>query len=143
MLSPYRVPPKSQKGKQNISNRELDLERPPMTSKEVTNENVKSFKSKSKNSLKDGFVHKNIEINEKQFDEFLHNKNFQMELAMQLISSGQTIRNDTEQVSKDFNSQSLATQTKIGQRVVSMIPAIKKAFNLKGDGKIIYKKTML
>ena len=35
-----------------------------------------------------------------------------MELAMQLISSDQTVRNDTIQDLKDFNKQSLSTQAK-------------------------------
>ena len=50
MLSPYRIPPNSQKREQQITNREYDLGRPQLTSKEVTNEIVKSLKSKSKNS---------------------------------------------------------------------------------------------
>ena len=35
-----------------------------------------------------------------------------MELAMQIISNDQTVRNNTLQDMKDFNSQSLATQAK-------------------------------
>ena len=35
-----------------------------------------------------------------------------MELAMQLISSDQTVRDDTIQDLKDFNQQSLSTQAK-------------------------------
>ena len=35
LLSPYRIPTKSYKRKQKISNREHDLERPQMTSKEI------------------------------------------------------------------------------------------------------------
>ena len=35
-----------------------------------------------------------------------------MELAMQLISSHQTVRNDTIQDLKDFNQQLLSTQAK-------------------------------
>ena len=52
---------------------------------------------------------------------------------MQLNSSDQTVRNDTIQDLKDFNQQSLATQSKKGEQLVSMMPAIKKAFNLLGD----------
>ena len=52
---------------------------------------------------------------------------------MQLISSDQTVRNDTIQDLKDFNQQSLSTQAKKGEQLVSMMPAIKKAFNLLGD----------
>ena len=56
-----------------------------------------------------------------------------MDLAMQLISSDKTVRNDTVQDLKDFNNQSLNTQAKKGEQLVSMMTAIKKAFNLMGD----------
>ena len=56
-----------------------------------------------------------------------------MELAMQLISSDQTVRNDTIQDLKDFNQQSLSTQAKKREQLTSMMPAIKKAFNVFGD----------
>ena len=52
---------------------------------------------------------------------------------MQIISSDKTVRNDTVQDLKEFNSQSLATQKKKGEQLVSMMPAIKKAFDLMGD----------
>ena len=61
-----------------------------------------------------------------------------MELAMQIISSDNSVtiqdRNDTIQYLKEFNQQSLTTQAKKGEQLVSMMPAIKKAFNLMGDG---------
>ena len=56
-----------------------------------------------------------------------------MELAMQLISTDQTVRNDTIQDLKDFNQQSLSTQAKKGEQLTSMMPAIKNAFNVLGD----------
>ena len=56
-----------------------------------------------------------------------------MELAMLLISTDQTVRNDTIQDLKDFNQQSLSTQAKQGEQLTSMMPAIKKAFNVLGD----------
>ena len=56
-----------------------------------------------------------------------------MELAMQLISTDGTVRNDTIEDLKKFNSQSLTTQAKKGEQLVSMMPAIKNAFNLLGD----------
>ena len=56
-----------------------------------------------------------------------------MELALQIISNDKTVRNDTIQDLKEFNSQSLSTRAKNGEQLVSMIPAIKKAFNLLGD----------
>ena len=56
-----------------------------------------------------------------------------MELATQIISNDKTVRNDTIQDSKDFNQQSLTKQAKNGEQLVSMMPAIKKAFNLLSD----------
>ena len=56
-----------------------------------------------------------------------------MELAMQMISDDKTVRNDNIQDLKEFNSQSLTTQVEKGEQLVSMMPAIKKAFNLTGD----------
>ena len=52
---------------------------------------------------------------------------------MQIISNDKTVRNDTVQDLKEFNKQSLTTQAKKGEQLVSMMPAIKKAFNLMGD----------
>ena len=43
------------------------------------------------------------------------------------------VRNDTIQDLRDFNQQSLATQAKKGEQLVSVMPAIKKAFDLMGD----------
>ena len=56
-----------------------------------------------------------------------------MELAMQVISNDKTIISDIIQDSKEFNSQSLSSRAKKGEQLVSMMPAIKKAFNLIGD----------
>ena len=53
---------------------------------------------------------------------------------MQLISTDQTVRDNTIEDLKDFNSQLLSTRAKKGEQLVSMMPAIKKAFNLLGDG---------
>ena len=52
---------------------------------------------------------------------------------MQILSKDKTLRGDTIQDLKDFNSQSLTTQAKKGEQLVSLMPAIKKAFNLMGD----------
>ena len=52
---------------------------------------------------------------------------------MQIISNDKTVRNDTIQDLKEFNQQSLTTQAKKGEYLVSMMPAFKKAFNLTGD----------
>ena len=51
---------------------------------------------------------------------------------MQSISKDETVRSDTVQDSKDFNSKSLTTQDKKGDQLVSMMPAIKKDFDLMG-----------
>ena len=52
---------------------------------------------------------------------------------MQIISNDKTVRNDTEQDLKEFNSQSLATQAKKGEQLISIMAASKKAFTLLGD----------
>ena len=52
---------------------------------------------------------------------------------MQIISKDRTVRNDTIQDLKDFNQQSLTTQAKRCEQLVSVMPAVKKAFNLMGD----------
>ena len=52
---------------------------------------------------------------------------------MQIISNDKTIRIDTIQDLEEFNQQSLTTQAKKGEQLVSMMPAIKKAFILMGD----------
>ena len=49
------------------------------------------------------------------------------------ISTDKRVRNDIIQDLKEFNSQSLTTQAKKGEQLVSMLPAIKKAFDLLGD----------
>ena len=41
--------------------------------------------------------------------------------------------NDTIQDLKDFNQQSLTTQAKKGEQLVSIMPANKKVFDLMGD----------
>ena len=52
---------------------------------------------------------------------------------MQISSNDKTVRSDTIQYLKDFNSESLTTQVKKGEQLVSLMPAIKKAFNLMGE----------
>ena len=56
-----------------------------------------------------------------------------MELAMQILSADKTVKSDTIQDLKEFNSQSSSTQSKKGEQLVSMMPAIKKDFNILGD----------
>ena len=52
---------------------------------------------------------------------------------MQIFSNDKSVKNDTVQDLKEFNQQSLRTQAKKGEQLVSLMPAIKKAFNLMGD----------
>ena len=52
---------------------------------------------------------------------------------MQISSNDKSVRNDTIEDLKDFNSQSFSTKAKKGEQLVSIMPAIKKAFNLLGD----------
>ena len=53
-----------------------------------------------------------------------------MDLAIQIIANDKTVRSDTVKDLKEFNSQSLATQAKRGEQLVSMMAAILEAFNL-------------
>ena len=52
---------------------------------------------------------------------------------MQILSNYKTIRSKTVPDLLEFNEQSLTTQAKKGKQLVSMMPAIKKVFNLMGD----------
>ena len=52
---------------------------------------------------------------------------------MQISSINQKVRNNTIQDLKDFNQQSLSTRAKKGEQLVSMMPAIKEAFNIMGN----------
>ena len=56
---------------------------------------------------------------------------------MQLSSNDKSVRNDTIQDLKDFNQQSLTTQAKKREQLVSMMPAIKKDFDLLGDDIVV------
>ena len=56
-----------------------------------------------------------------------------MELAIQVISTDKTVRNDTIQDLKEFNPQILTTQAEKGEQLVSMMPAIEESFNLLGE----------
>ena len=60
-----------------------------------------------------------------------------MELALQLISSDETVKNYTIQELKDFNSQSVATQAKKREQLVFMMPSIKRALDIMGDDYIV------
>ena len=56
-----------------------------------------------------------------------------MDLAIQIFANDKTVRIDTVQDLKQFSNQSLATQARKGEQLVSMMPAIKNAFNLLAD----------
>ena len=55
---------------------------------------------------------------------------------MQNFSNDKTVRIDTLQDLKDINQQFLTTQVKKGEQLVSMMPAIKKAFKLLGVDRV-------
>ena len=52
---------------------------------------------------------------------------------MSISSNDKTVGSNTVQDLKEFNSQSLSTKVKKGEQLVSMMPAVKKAFDLLGD----------
>ena len=52
---------------------------------------------------------------------------------MQIISNDTTLRSDTVQQSKCFNSQSLTTQARKRQQLVSLMPVFNETFDLMGD----------
>ena len=141
MLSPYRIQSNNiNKPIKKAKNTNCDNDTQPNHDNRIpqwTSNHLKTTQTKlnkqNRNVLKAGSVQQNIEINEHFSDEILDNNNIQMDLAMQIISTDKTVRNDTVQDLKEFNSQSLATQAKKGEQLVSMMPAIKKAFNLLGD----------
>ena len=56
-----------------------------------------------------------------------------MDLAIQLVQNDKNVRDNTILELKEFNNQSLLTRAKKGEQLVTMMPAIKKAFNLMGD----------
>ena len=87
-------------------------------------------KSNKKRNLKAGSTHENIEINDQYLDEILDNNDIQMDLAMQIISTDKIVRSDPKQDLKEFNNQSLATQAKKGEQLVSMMTGIKKTFKV-------------
>ena len=120
----------------NNSHHEFNIKRPQMTPidlkkpQSISESHHEVKPVKSKNKLKGGA---NIEINEQYLDEILDKNDTKMDLAVQIVSIDKTVRNDTKQVLKEFNSQSLATQARKEEQLVSVMPAIKKAFNLLDD----------
>ena len=133
MLSLYKIPPYSHKIKQKFSNTNLndnskderDVERPQMTSNADSAVNPATNK---KSKLDVGSMYQIDENNDEHLGEILHNNNLYKEIAMQIISFDKTVRSNTVQELKNFNSQSLAIQAKKGEQLVSMMPAFKKSF---------------
>ena len=143
LLPPYRIQPNittkrtKKSSKTNIDNksqREHDLKRPQMTSNDFAQPetNTKS-NGRNKKVPKAGSPHGNVEIDDECSDKILHIINHHVELAMQIISNDKTMRNDVIKDLKDFNSQALTTQAKKGEELISLMPAIKKAFDLMVD----------
>ena len=56
-----------------------------------------------------------------------------MDLAIQIIANDRTVGSDTVPGLKEENNQPLATQAKKSEQIDSMMPALRKAFNLLGD----------
>ena len=143
MLPPYRIQPNNTNKRakktsntsfDNISHRDPVVKRPRLTSndlKPTSKESSHEVKPvKNKNKIKGGL---NTEINEKHLDEIVHKSYLLMDLAIQKNANDKTVRSDTAQDLQEFNNQFLATQTKKGRQLVSMLPAIKKALSLLGD----------
>ena len=108
-----------------------DLAKPDTTTESTVR---RACKKRNKNFLKAGSTQEIIGISYEYSVEILHKKYFYMELTMQNFSSGRTVRSDTIQDLKEFNSRSLTTHAEKGQQLVSMVPTTKKAFDLVGDG---------
>ena len=124
MLSPYRINPNNTNKRTktasngnfyNNARHDSNVKRPQMTSidlkrpQSISESLHEDEPVRSKNKLKGGA---NNEINEHYSDEFLQNDDPKMEIAMRIFSNDKTVRKDTIQDLKDFNSQSLATQFK-------------------------------
>ena len=77
MLSTFRIPPSSKTNhtrKQKTPNTNLDDVKVTSTDLAMTsNESNTKSKKRKKINLKTGSIHDNIEINEKLFDEIIHN----------------------------------------------------------------------
>ena len=91
---------------------------------------------RNKNILKADSVHKNIEINDEYLEEILYKYDLSMDLTMQIISNDETVRSNTVKDLKEFNSQPLATEVKKREHLVSLMPVIKKGFDLMGDNRV-------
>ena len=127
MLSSYRIHPNTIKKRSknvsstkfnNNSHREHDLKRPQTASNDLAKHQTSTqYNRRNKNILKTGTLHENIENNDQYLYEFWNNNDIQTDLAMQIIFKDKTVRSDTIQDLKEFNSQSLSSQAKKGRTV--------------------------
>lgn len=56
-----------------------------------------------------------------------------MEDALQIIKNDINIKNESKQVLKEFRKENLCNQAKQGEKLVTMMPGIKEAFNILRD----------
>ena len=98
-----------------------DVEWPQMTSNNLDKPNTdtectakRTFNKRKKTKPKAESVHEKLEFNDEYLDEILHNNNFYMELAMQIVSNDKTVRSNTLRKLKEINSQPLTTPAKKG-----------------------------
>ena len=56
-----------------------------------------------------------------------------MDLAIDIVRGDKSIREETKQAMKEYKQQSLQSQAKQGEQLTSMMPAIKRAFELVRD----------
>ena len=73
------------------------------------------------------------EVNDEVSDGILHNNNLQVELAIQITSNDETVRINTVQNLKEFNTQSLTILAKKGEQLVFMMLPNKKPFDSMGN----------
>ena len=98
MLSPYRIPLKNtSKRKQKISNREYDL---------VTSNHLRRPQLTSKNHLLEQLNLRKTswKVVEVILNEIFPKINLSMDLALQIVSNDQTVRNNTVQDLKNLYS---------------------------------------
>ena len=99
-----------------------------MDSKEpITNtDSVIARSTKTKNKLKSGSLQEGDRCSVDYLDGILHIINLWMALVMQSVFNDKNFRGNTVPDSKDFNSESLATQANKAEKPVSMMTAKKK-----------------
>ena len=73
-----------------------------------------------------------VENNVRNLDKTLHKVNLYLELEKQTTLKSKTVRIDTVQDLKGFNSRSSATQATKGEEIVSLMSVVKKGLDLMG-----------